>query len=220
MTGPTGDDAFRTYDAAYVLGALTPAEREAYEQHLRDCQRCRDAVRSFAGLPGLLSRVPVEEVSAPPTTPPPDALPALLAAAARQRRRAHWLLAAGGAVAAAVCLVLAVLLAVGPDAAAFPPAQHMTAVAQSPLHATVALRDKPWGTDVLLRCRYDGEVTYPSRYSLVVVDTHGRTDSISSWAAVPETTAVLAGTTSVHPDEVRTVQVRTSSGVTVLSLSP
>ena len=42
-------------DAAYVLGALSPADRQAYERHLRDCQECQDSVQRLAGLPGLLA---------------------------------------------------------------------------------------------------------------------------------------------------------------------
>ncbi|MGA8115433.1 MAG: zf-HC2 domain-containing protein, partial [Actinocatenispora sp.] len=87
MTGPVGDDAFRSYDAAYVLGALTPAERHEYEQHLVGCRRCREAVRSFAGLPGLMSRVRPEDFTTDEVQPPPDLLPSLLSAATRRRRR-------------------------------------------------------------------------------------------------------------------------------------
>ncbi len=32
-------------DGAYVLGALSPAERTAYERHLATCSFCREAVR-------------------------------------------------------------------------------------------------------------------------------------------------------------------------------
>jgi len=28
-------------DAAYVVGALSPADRAAYEEHLRGCEQCR-----------------------------------------------------------------------------------------------------------------------------------------------------------------------------------
>ena len=45
-------------DGAYVLGALSPAERHAFEEHVGDCGKCRDNLASLAGLPGLLARVP------------------------------------------------------------------------------------------------------------------------------------------------------------------
>ncbi|HEU4348442.1 MAG TPA: zf-HC2 domain-containing protein [Actinoplanes sp.] len=44
-------------DGAYVLGALTPAERAAYERHLTTCSFCREAVAEVAVLPGLLGRL-------------------------------------------------------------------------------------------------------------------------------------------------------------------
>ena len=50
-------DEFATYDAAYVLGALSPTERMAYEAHLTGCPSCSGAVTELAGLPGLLAKV-------------------------------------------------------------------------------------------------------------------------------------------------------------------
>jgi hypothetical protein len=44
-------------DGAYVLGALSPAERSAYERHLAACPACREAVAEIAVLPGLLGRL-------------------------------------------------------------------------------------------------------------------------------------------------------------------
>jgi hypothetical protein len=46
--------------AVYVLGALSPPEREAYERHLADCAECRAEVAEFSDLPGLLGRLDPE----------------------------------------------------------------------------------------------------------------------------------------------------------------
>jgi len=46
---------------AYVLGALAPADRSAYERHLANCARCREEVAQLAGLPGLLGRLDVKD---------------------------------------------------------------------------------------------------------------------------------------------------------------
>jgi len=51
-------EAFAEWDAAYVLGALAPVDRRAYEDHLAGCGRCRAAVAELAPLPGLLARAP------------------------------------------------------------------------------------------------------------------------------------------------------------------
>lgn len=50
-----GGDQYAEWDAAYVLGALSPSDRRAYERHLTECDACRAAVAELAGMPGLLS---------------------------------------------------------------------------------------------------------------------------------------------------------------------
>jgi hypothetical protein len=50
-----GGDHYAEWDAAYVLGALSPSDRRAYERHLAECDACRAAVAELAGMPGLLS---------------------------------------------------------------------------------------------------------------------------------------------------------------------
>ena len=76
-------DRFATWDAAYVLGALSPVERREYEEHLAGCPACQAAVSELAGLPGLLAQVPPEDgalLAAAPGAevlddgPPPDLL--------------------------------------------------------------------------------------------------------------------------------------------------
>lgn len=49
-----GGDHYAEWDAAYVLGALSPSDRRAYERHLAECDTCRSAVAELAGMPGLL----------------------------------------------------------------------------------------------------------------------------------------------------------------------
>jgi hypothetical protein len=48
-------------DAAYVLGALSPAERAAYEQHLATCSFCREAVADLSRVPDMLDRLDADE---------------------------------------------------------------------------------------------------------------------------------------------------------------
>lgn len=56
MIPPT--DPYREWDVAYVLGSLSPGDRQAYERHLEVCPPCEHAVRQLAGMTGILSRVP------------------------------------------------------------------------------------------------------------------------------------------------------------------
>src|SRR3546814_8313908 len=84
-------DRVAQWDAAYVLGALSPADRRAYEDHLTECDECRRAVAELAPTVGLLSRVPAERARAMDGTPadPPPGLRDGLLLRARQVGRAH-----------------------------------------------------------------------------------------------------------------------------------
>jgi hypothetical protein len=133
-------------DGAYVLGALDPAERRVFEDHLPHCANCRSAVSSLAGLPGLLAHVPpalVENLDrpfggesststgtvvaiAPAPTPAPDTLlPRLMWAAKVERRKARRRtgFVAGGIAAAAVAIAFAgtVIATSGQDGTERPP---------------------------------------------------------------------------------------------------
>jgi anti-sigma factor RsiW len=95
-------DPYRDWDAAYVLGALSPGERRAYEQHLEGCFSCAAAVASFAGMPGILSVVPRETTVEllGPVSSPPVLLPGLIRAARASRRRGRTRVAAALAATA------------------------------------------------------------------------------------------------------------------------
>ncbi len=109
-------------DAAYVLGALSPAERLEFERHLPGCVTCTRSVGQLAGLPGLMARVtsesvpgfdPVDDSATPEPDPPvPDTvLPALVHAVRREHRRR--VLAWSAVAAAAAVLVTVGMLAFG-----------------------------------------------------------------------------------------------------------
>jgi anti-sigma factor RsiW len=121
MTCPYAHD-----DAAYVLGALTPAERLELERHLAECDACAGSVRALAGLPGLLDLVDpnVLEESSPDAVldgsplhdqalhdpPLPETLlPALTREVDRGRRRRAYLVSGLAAGLAAVVVTVAAL---------------------------------------------------------------------------------------------------------------
>ena len=62
-------DRYGSWDAAYVLGALSPAERREFEEHLAGCPGCQAAVSELAGLPGLLAQVSPEDAALLAATP-------------------------------------------------------------------------------------------------------------------------------------------------------
>ena len=219
---------FSRQDGAYLLGALSPQERRTYEEHLGNCPICSAALSEVAGLPGLLARLPAEAVEV--TDPPPaDLLPALLRAVqsergrSRRRVRITTALAAAAAVAAIAVLGTAVVQAnqptqsVGSTAAAAP--VSLTRVKQDvPLRATAALLDKPWGTEVDLRCTYSGVLDKTYDLVLVAVDRAGKGEQIAVWEVVSTGEARVIGSTSLRSAELAAVEVRNAKGETVLRL--
>src|SRR4051812_36705433 len=90
--GPSADP-YAEWDAAYVLGALAPAERLEFEGHLALCTRCRASVAEIAGLPGLLAQVGPEDAARLTEMPdhhdgpPATVMPEVLATVRRERGR-------------------------------------------------------------------------------------------------------------------------------------
>jgi carotenoid cleavage dioxygenase len=74
---PQGAHEYEMWDAAYVLGALSDADRGKYEAHLAGCMSCQDAVAELAAVPPLLA-LAGDDASVPPC---PDLLPSLTAKA-------------------------------------------------------------------------------------------------------------------------------------------
>ncbi len=238
----TTHDEYATWDAAYVLGALAPAERREYEEHLRTCERCADAVGELAGMPGLLSRVPREQAAAlldagdglssttsdaasAPAGPSDTVLPSLLHRARRRRTRTRWLVAGLSVAAAAILVgVLAfVLPTVLPQAQPLNEAGRVTMQQVEPSAVTADLRltSEPWGTRIESRCRYahvdEEEGYHPAwTYAMVVTDREGRQTEISTWTAEEGTTAWPTATTSVPLTDIASVDIRTARDGTVL----
>ena len=158
---------FAHHDGAYVLGALSPAERQEFEQHLAGCAECSRAVRELAGLPGLLARVDASVLRARPATSrcPTRCCPASSRDVRADAGVARVLTGAvggrGAVVAGVVPVVVASTLSGGtsqtaaPAATATPPAgRTMIALGGAPVRATVALDPVAWGTRLDLVCTY------------------------------------------------------------------
>ncbi|MCU1477207.1 MAG: oligopeptidase [Subtercola sp.] len=226
------DDRFRDWDAAYVLGSLSSAERLEYEQHLSQCPRCSAAVAELAGLPGLLGTLPADEAFAldrasTSADAPPSILPALLSAARTSRRRSRLIaFSVGvGSVAAAAALALIVTFAVTPAAPAGPPVPtaqpgdtslvselQFVPEAPSPLSAVGTLRDEPWGTRIEWTCTYAYATTQPAvagtgGYALIVTDRAGASVQVATWTSAPGTVASPTATTSIRRADIASVTI-------------
>jgi anti-sigma-K factor RskA len=104
-------DAAQLHDltAAYALDALDSGERELYEAHLAECERCRDELAEFSSVAASLAHA-VE-----PASPPPELRERILDAARAERPnvvplrpRFAYSLAAAAAVAACAAVGLAI----------------------------------------------------------------------------------------------------------------
>lgn len=227
-------------DAAYVLGALSPADRLEFERHLPGCERCRRSVAELAGLPGLLGRVPREQVEAPlPFEPLPETvLPALVAAVRREQRRKAVFVTVGTAAAVAIVALGATVLQAarddGREPSAVPtattststpaPAQAMDVVVDYGVRAEVSLTQVKWGTKVGIDCHYEeredgSDSTHAYRYNLVVYTRNGKPDQVSSWRAKPGETYVDESITAAKLERIARVEVQSSHGQTILRLT-
>lgn len=235
--------AYATWDGSYVLGALSPAEREQFERHLAECPSCREAVRGLAGLPGLLSRVDEQAVAAPPERAPDTLLPRLVREVRRERRRRSRTVAG---LAAAVVVVVAGAATIGvlrgsdPPTAAPPPAgapstistdaavpgadaREMQPVDGAPVEGWLTLETVPWGTRLSLQCTY-GAATggyggpEPVGYVMVVRTRDGQEREVATWNAVPGRPMQLAAATASARTDIASVEVRTATGRPVLRL--
>jgi hypothetical protein len=222
-------------DGAYVLGSLSPSERQQFERHLRGCADCARSVQELAGLPGLLTRVdPDMRTSRPETEPVPETLLPALAAEIRRAQRRRAFVTAGFAAAAVVVLIVSVAVMGffdsdpepgSPGTALAPPrGEAMTAVGETPMSASVAFAPMPWGTRLDVTCSYEidaAEYGTPreATYALVVRTAAGGTEQIATWRSIPGRTMSLTAATAAGLGDITSVQVRTARGEPVLKLT-
>lgn len=223
------EDRFASFDAAYVLGALSGKDRQEFEHHLRSCEECARSVRELAGMPGLLSRVPESLVAEPPSEPPPPRiLDGLLWQVRKQRRRSRWTAVGASTVAAAACLMLVLVFALRPFSGGEKepvsiPTATMSPIGSAPVWATIGLRDVAWGTKVDMHCMYEKTDSYQTgkwRYVLVVVPKHGEPETIGSWMVRPGKDASLQAATSLQVEDISAVEIRTTTGKALLRMKP
>lgn len=216
--------AYAMWDAAYVLGSLSAADRREFEGHLAGCPQCRDAVAEISGVPALLSQLDGTSVAAindsDATEPPPPAglLPALLTEVHRRRRRTRLMTWTASAAAATV-LGIGVLIGIGPwtTPSPTPDAVPMAQVGTTTLASTVAVRDESWGSYIDLSCVCLAPLNAPhDTLALVVVGRDGSQTRLATWVAEPGHTATPAGSISTPSDQIASVQVVSADNGAVL----
>ena len=217
-------DGYVTWDAAYVLGSLSSAERREYEAHLQTCDRCRAAVAELSGMPallGLLGEDDVRGLDGELSEPPPlrdEVLASVLDKVRWRRRRSRWLTTMSVAVAAAL-LAVGLVVAVRPELMGLRSGEteqaaaqlEMTKLAATPFSATVGLSSYAWGTRVDMACTYgewsgtsDGP---PSNLGMVVVGRDGSRTQVATWLGLPGATALPSGNTPMPKEKIAKVQL-------------
>ena len=219
-----GGDKYATWDAAYVLGSLSQADRREFEDHLNGCPECRRAVGELAGMPALLRKLDPDDLDSfnesgrpDDASPPlrPEVLGSLLDTVRHRRRRARliWL----GSYAAAVAIGVIVTIwpsppTPGPAPQAAPAPLSMTTVQPTPLTATVNLVSHSWGTGIEMSCLYgtepgganDGD---DDKLAMVAVGRDGSHTQLATWMAHPGVMAKPAGATALPIDQIAAVQI-------------
>jgi hypothetical protein len=227
-------DTFRDWDAAYLLGALGPDDRRAFERHLSICPSCATAVAELAGLPGLLGKLGRDEAAALVSgavvaVRAPDLVRGLAASVRRKRRRNRGLV---GVAALAVAGLLAVFAVgafaapasqvAGPTATAAPltAAVAMDQVTPGVMTADLQLTEKGWGTRFDWTCTYNtagwqpGDA--PASYELVAIDTAGNETIVATWNSTGDRAGGLVASSSVATSAIRSVEIRLAGADTTL----
>jgi anti-sigma factor RsiW len=235
----SGHDEYTMWDAAYVLGSLSPTERREVEAHLADCPLCGRAVGELSCMPALLSQLDRDELAAIDDRTgaepllPEELLPSLLAKVSWWRHRSRVVTWTAGAAAAAV-LAIGVLVGVAghyPTSVPTPPqasvaVQPMAQIGTNRLASTVSLSSQQWGTFISMNCVCLAPLNAPhDTLAMVVVGSDGSHTRIAMWVANPGHTATPAGSISTPVDQITSVQVVSADGGQVLlerslSISP
>ncbi|MEI7057326.1 zf-HC2 domain-containing protein [Nocardioides sp. CCNWLW239] len=171
-------EMYADWDASYVLGALSPSDRRAYERHLTGCAVCHEAVAELAGMPGLLGALSGEEAEELLAGSDAEATPpglAELAGAVRRSRRRRRALTAAAAVALLVGGTAAGGLLLGRDGSQGPAAApsasgspsgsaeadvrtvDLRPVGSVDMWAQLVVTPTSWGTKLTWSCHYPPE---------------------------------------------------------------
>jgi hypothetical protein len=100
----------------------------------------------------------------------------------------------------------------------------MTTVGQAvPVRATAALDAQPWGTRIVLDCRYAAAAApppgYPATYSLQVIDRDGSRHVLGSWTLAAGADTRFVSGTATPLAQIRLVQIIRADGRPVLQLA-
>ena len=228
-------DEVHEWDGAYVLGALEPAERRRYEEHLSECSTCSRSVRELAGIPGILGVLDQEEALALRDLPDDTALrdgahsPDRAAGVARRvRHRCRRTRVTSALVLVAVLLVgsiggWSIVRVLQPAAPSVATAKLLEPVGGSHLSADLTVTPVGWGTRLDWSCDYramtakTGSPYAPTSYSLVVHTDTGTTSTVATWTSEQGEAKGLVAATAIPADSIASIDIRVTGSSTPLA---
>ena len=212
-------DPYRTWDAGYVLGALSPSERRDFEAHLQTCARCRDAVGELTGMPALLAMVDLDEVEALDHRLPDPLRPELreqvLDRVRTRRRRSRFVTTVAVGLAAAL-LAVGLVVVIAPETLGLqqgsPPVAmlEMNKINETPINASIALSGYSWGTRIDMACSYGDwgqRDAAAQNLGMVVIGRDGSRTQIATWLGLSGATALPSGNIPLPQSEIASVQL-------------
>jgi predicted anti-sigma-YlaC factor YlaD len=179
----------------YLLGALDPAEHAEVEAHLAECALCRAELDELAGLPVMLERLTLEDLTPEPVSPSDDLFERVAAEARAEhesdrvsRHRRYRRL-----TAVAAAFVVIVGGGIG-GWAALRSSHDVYRNPRGPVHMQVALASQASGTG--LAVTVSGLPT-DEHCKLVAVSKDGTRDVAGRWYATYQGRAKVTGSTSI-----------------------
>jgi anti-sigma factor RsiW len=219
----SGHEEYAMWDAAYVLGSLSSADRREFEAHKASCPLCPKAVGELSGLPALLSQLDRDDLAAMDEACLdgveqllPDELRSTLVAKVNWRRRRSSVATWTAGVAAAAVLAIGVFVGVAGHSVTSPPTppqasvsvQPMAQVGTKSLASTVSVSSQQWGTSISMNCVCLAPLNaHHDTLAMVVVGRDGSHTRMATWTANPGHTATPAGSISTPADQIASVQV-------------
>lgn len=223
----TPDEDLAQWDAAYVLGALSPQDRRAYEDYLAADPARAAELTPLAEMPAILGALTRDEAVAltdlgEAPAAHSDVASLARAAAERQRRSRRTMLAAAVAVAAALAIVGGV---VGATVFGRTPSEQTVALQpmqpgdRQGLTAQLAVSEKKWGTELNWSCEYTKDWARDvESYDIVVTTRDGGQAVVGSWRPAGDEATGLSAATSIPTSQIRSIDIRVSGSAEPLAV--
>jgi hypothetical protein len=201
---------------AYVLDALEPDEQMLMQQHVQECPVCSAAVQELEGLPRLLAGVPTPGEM--PVSPVPSEFAferfrrSATAVAAPPRRTGRWRFAVASAAAA---LVIGGAVATGVAVTSTVAAPETVEAVHDGVHVVATYLPAAKGTDVTVAL--DG-VPMGTQCDLVAVSRDGREEVTGPWTVNYTGTFHWTGWVAMDDEDIASWEVRSTDGVTLVTV--